>query len=343
MVAPYKNEGPFTLTTGEAVEENRLVKLSASTAVYCDSGEEPIGVTAAPAASGAMVAVEPLRGIILGVTAAKAISAGAAIYAANDGKVSDAAVGTQLGIIFEAATADGGQVPALLWGPRGGSDMLSARGGYVEFWDDCFTYDITNDWAVVEDAGATEADKLLDEANGVVQIGCDGDDNDECYVSSIAEIFKFETDKRLFFEMRVKLTEANTDDANIIIGLSDTVAADSLVDDGAGLMASFDGAVFFKVDGGTVWQFGASNAAAQDINTNAGAFSDGAWTKLGFLYDYNDGVTAIVTPYIDGVAGTPVDLTIAGLEEMHILRGVKAGDINEEALMTDYIHVVYAR
>jgi len=343
MALAYENDGPFTLTSGEALAADRLVLLSASTAMYSDGGEEPIGLTQDNVAITTSVNCQPLNGCIRKVTGSKAISAGAAIYATTDGKVSDAAVGKQLGILLEAITADGGKAAAIMWGPRGGNDLFSSHKSIVEFFDDFFTYDTTIDWTVVEDAGATEADKLLDAANGVLQIGCDGDAEDECYISSVAENWLFSTTKKLFFEARVKLTEANTDDANIIVGLSDTVAADSLRDAGAGPMQSYDGAVFFKVLDEAVWQFEASNAAVQDTEASIGAFSDGAWQTLGFLYDYNDGVTATITPYVDGVAGTAVSLTIAGLAEMHILLGVKAGGGNEEALLVDYVHVVTER
>ena len=333
----------INLPAGEALEADRLVRISSSTLVYCDSGEEPVGVNKEPVASGDNASAWPLDGSVQQLTGSKASSAGSAIYPAADGKISDAAVGKQLGINIEATAADGGKTPTVVWGPRGGSDMMSTRGGLIEYFDDFFDYNTTFKYAVVEDAGATEADKITDAHGGVLQIGCDGDDEDECYVSSLAEIFKFQTDKRLFFEALVKLTEAATNKANIIIGLSDTVAADSMQDAGAGPMASFDGVVLFKVDSGVVWQIMASNAASQDSEASIGAFSDDTWQKVGFLFDYNDGVTAIVTPYIDGVAGTAVSLTIAGLAEMHILLGVKAGSAAEEALKVDYVHVMCER
>jgi len=339
----YENDGPFTMTSGEALVADRLVLISSSTAMYADGGEEPIGITTDAIASGGIVSIKPLTGGIQRVTGSKAITAGSAIYGTTDGKVSDAAVGKQLGILLTAITANSGKGSAIIWGPRGGNDLFSLNKSIIEYFDDFFQYNTTFNYAVVEDAGATEADKITDAAGGVLQIGCDGDDNDECYISSIAEIFKFQTAKKLYFEARVKLTEAATDDANIIIGLSDIVAADSLLDAGAGPMASYDGAVFFKVDGGTVWQFETSNAATQVTNSSAGTFSDGTWTVLSFLYDYNDGVTANVTPYVDGVAGTAKALTIAGLEEMHVLLGVKAGGANEEALLIDYVRVLCER
>jgi hypothetical protein len=341
----YEINGPFTVTSGEALEVDRLVKMSGATAVYCDAGEEPIGiVTGESVASGKPVAILPLTGGIYKATGAKAIAVGVGIYPAANGKISDAAIGNQIGIQINAISADGGKAAAVMWGTNSANDVLSARGGTIDFMDDFYVLDGTatvGEWNDAVTDGGTIAS--VDAVGGVASIATGGVDNNESYISSQHEIFKFETDKRLFFEARVKLTEANTDDANIIVGLSDTVAADSLLDDGAGPMASYDGVVFFKVDGGTKWQFESSNAGTQDTETDVGDFSDATWTKLGFLYDFNDGVTANITPYVDGVAGTAVTVTIAGLEEMHILLGAKAGGGNAETLLVDYVHVIQDR
>ena len=345
MVA-YRNNGPFTMTAGEALVADRFVLISSSTAMYADAGEEPIGLTADIAANAAEVPIHALTGVPSKVTASKAITAGSAIYVTTDGKVSDAAVGKQIGIALTAASADGGVITAIVWGPRGGQDQLSARGQFMDFFDDFFAYDATatvGNWAVVEDAGATAPDAITDAEGGVLRVGCDGDDNDECYVSSIAESWLFTTTKNLWFEARVSLTEAATDDANWIIGLSDTVGADSLLDDGAGPMASYDGAVFYKIDGTMQIGFETSNAGTQVTNGNVNAFVSGTWYRLSFSYDFNDGVTATITPYVDGVAGTAHELTIAGMAEMHVVAGVKAGGANEEAFLVDYIHVAADR
>lgn len=209
--------------------------------------------------------------------------------------------------------------------------------------DDFFAYDDTatvGGYAEVSDAGTIVT---TDAVGGVLSVPTGGTDNNETYVSTIHEIVKVADDKPIWFEARVKLTEANTDDANIIVGLSDTVGANTLLDNGGGPAASYDGAVFFKVDGGTVWGFETSNAGTQATTASAGAFTSGAWTRLGFHVDPNDGTTALVTPYIDGVAGTALNLTISGLEEMHIVVGAKAGGANAETLLVDYVKVVQVR
>jgi hypothetical protein len=210
--------------------------------------------------------------------------------------------------------------------------------------DDFFRYNdvaVTGDWQEQTDGGT--APIVIDAADGVVQMVNDVNDNDETYVGSIYQSWKFDTDKHLWFNIRLKLTEANTDDANIIAGLSDTFGADLLQDNGAGPAASFDGAVFYKLDGGSVWRFLTSNAASQNDASNVGSFSDGNFQSLAFHYDPNDGVTAKVTPYVDGVAKPPLNLTISGLEEMNIVFGVKNGGANAETLQVDYVSVTQER
>lgn len=203
------------------------------------------------------------------------------------------------------------------------------------------TIDATNEFALAKDGSGAAA--TGDNLDGYVSIASDATNNDASTLSSIAEWFKFQTDKKLFFEARVKLTEAATDDANIFVGLSDTVTVDIMQDDGAGPAASFDGAGFYKLDGNLYWEFIASNAAVQDEDSDMVAFTSGTWYRLGFAYDFNDGVTGKITPYINGTAYDVVDITISGLAEMHLCLSVKAGGANAETLIVDYVRVVADR
>lgn len=264
---------------------------------------------------------------------------GRKVYASDDGTLTFTAAGnTRVGKVIRYINS----TTMMVEFETALADSHARDTSIIDFFDDFFTYDPTatvGGYAVVEDAGAGGGDVISDAAGGVLSVGCDGDDNDECYVSSIAEIFKFQTNKNLEFECKIKLTEANTDDANWIIGLSDTVAANSLLDDGAGPMASYDGAVFFKVDGTMKIQFESSNAGTQVTNATLADFVSGTDYVLGFKYNCGDGTTGTITPYVNGVAGTAHSITIAGLEEMHVLMGVKAGGANEEALLVDYVSV----
>ena len=211
----------------------------------------------------------------------------------------------------------------------------------IRLFDDFFDYVDGDLWDVTADSGGAQA--AIDGAGGVLSIKCDGDDNDEAYVASSFESWLFTTNKKLRFKARVKCTEAATDDANLVAGLSSVIGADFLVDDAGGPAATYDGAVFFKVDGGTVWQTETSNAGTQVTSTSVGAFTSATWTILEIEYDPNDDVTAKVSFSIDGAGVSVHDLTISGLEEMHLILGVKAGGAAEETLLVDYVSVEMER
>lgn len=208
------------------------------------------------------------------------------------------------------------------------------------FMDDFFMYGATGDmWTLVEDAGKAGTDAVLDDAAGWYQHYCDGDDNDESYLASEGESWKLASGKPLWFEAKVRLTEANTDDANWIVGLIEGGgAANTLLDNGGGPPANYDGVCFFKVDGTMYIQFETSIAATQVTNATFNAFVSGTAYRLGFHWD---GVST-VTPYVNGVAGTAHTMATTG-GECNACFGVKAGGANEEAIEIDYIKIVQLR
>jgi len=99
--------GTRTFTAGEDLVAYRRVKLSGASVVYSAQGEDFIGVTETAASSGEKVTVALLGGRTHKCAASEALSAGAVIYGANSGKVSDTAVGPAVGYALEAALADG--------------------------------------------------------------------------------------------------------------------------------------------------------------------------------------------------------------------------------------------
>lgn len=115
-------EGNFTMTSGEALEANRRVKIKSGTTstppevVYADAGEDYIGFTVANAALAELVAIRPINAAgIQEMVAAEAFALGAVLYGANDGKLQDTSSGSAQGIALEAATANGDHVQALIW------------------------------------------------------------------------------------------------------------------------------------------------------------------------------------------------------------------------------------
>jgi hypothetical protein len=229
-----------------------------------------------------------------------------------------------------------------IWNGVDPSDWITFMDDFICPALDDVTGEVT-EWAVTRGGGdASAAVTSKDGLGGWLTLTSDGDDNDDCYVTSRSEAFIFSTDKKMIFKARILLEEAATDDANWCIGLSDTVAADFLQDDGDGPAATYDGALFFKVDGTMIIQFETSNGGTQVTQSLATFVTDTIY-NLAFVYDYNDGVTGYITPYVNGVAGSRHAITIAELEEMHLIMGVKSGGDNEETLEVDYVAVAAER
>lgn len=221
---------------------------------------------------------------------------------------------------------------------------LCSPENYLLFRDDFLdvnTVATSGRWKITKDGSVTQT--ILDRKGGWLNAVTDVNDNDEVYVASQAESFLFEASKPVWFEAQVELTEAATNKANILVGFVDVAGANSLLDNGGGPPASYSGAVWFKVDSGTVWQFETSNAGTQSTTTSAGAFASATTYRLGMIFDPNDGITGKVTPYLNGTAGTVKDITLASLTEMHLCFGVKAGSAAAETLKVDWVHVLAVR
>lgn len=215
---------------------------------------------------------------------------------------------------------------------------------YLLFRDDFFDLNVvatTGKYVVTKDGSV--AASINDRHGGWASLPCDVNDNDEFYAASIGESWLFQASKPIWFEAKVELTEANTDDANIIVGLSDANGANTLLDNGAGPPASYSGAVFFKVDGTLAWQFETSNAGTQVTNATVGAYASGTAARVGFVFDPADGTTGSITPYFNGVEGTAHAITLASLTEMNLVIGLKAGGANAEALKVDWVQVLAVR
>jgi len=226
----------------------------------------------------------------------------------------------------------------IIWNPG------EVRKYVVDFFEDFLGDYVTGDkWTIATDSGGTIT--IPDGVDGYAQLLTGGTDEDGTTISSTAELFLFQTDKNLYFEARVRCAETDTTnyDANIAVGLSDTVTVDLMADDGAGPASSFDGALFFKKETNKYWEFMASNATSQDENSDMVAYTRNVWDELSFVYDYNDGVTASITPTVNGTAYDAVDLTISGLAEMHACATVKTTGTQTETFDIDYIRVTTER
>lgn len=213
----------------------------------------------------------------------------------------------------------------------------------MEIYDDFLAFNTGDLWTDTSgDSGATIA--ASDAAGGIVVLTTGGTDNNEAYLLSTKELFLIGASKPIYVEAGLQYTEANTDDANVAFGLCNAVGANTIVDDGAGLVASFSGAVIYKVDGGTVWKFITSIGTTNTVSTSTTTAGGSAYQRLAIKIVPNSSTTALAYPIVDGQQlmdsnGNLIvhTITFSGATESNIFVGAKAGGANSEVVNVDWI------
>ena len=225
--------------------------------------------------------------------------------------------------------------------------------GQVDIFDDFNWFVTAHNWtSVLTDSGTAT---VGDAANGVLALACsDGTvaDNDEAYVKTTAECLLFANNRVIVYEARIQFTEANTDDANVAVGLSNAVAADTIVDNGAGLKTTGDMLCIFKVDGGTVWKTMYSKGSTQVISTTTSTAGGSAYQTLRIEWRATSSTASEAHFFLDGVElmdSTTLKPIVYRFDysssptEMNAFAGVKNGAGNMETLNIDYIGVSQRR
>lgn len=213
---------------------------------------------------------------------------------------------------------------------------------------DHFEYFVSGDRFTDTSADTGAAVAMTDAAGGVLTLTTGATNNNECYLHTTKEVFLFAAGKPLYVEAKVKFTEANTDDANVLVGIMDAVGADSILDDGAGPKASYSGACFFCVDspsGTKVWNVESSLGGTQtttvltalnSLNKIDNVPGGGTWQALGISFVPINSTTGEIVFTIDGVVVAKHTITYTSATEMMQVVGVKAGGANSEVVSVDY-------
>lgn len=205
------------------------------------------------------------------------------------------------------------------------------------FFDDFYEF-VTGDlWTKVTAVDGAAA--VLDAAGGKIAISSavDTAGNEDCYLKSNKESFKFAANKPLLFEALIDFAEAATNQANVIVGLMDAVAADALQDDGAGPKSSYSGAVFYKVDGETAWRCQSSVGASQTTSETEAAAGGATPQRLTIEFQPNTATRGEVRFYLDDDLVARHTLTFTSATEMQVILGVKDGGASEvETVNVDY-------
>lgn len=230
-------------------------------------------------------------------------------------------------------------------------DQMNANPDHqFDFFDDFTRLDVVGNWADVSaDTGA--APSLATDGKSDVLLTTGGTNNNECYlVSNMA--FDLAIGQQLLAESKVLATEAATDDLNFIFGLVSGSTTDTLQDDGAGPPASYSGACFYKVDGGTTWILESSVATAQTTSTTTLTTAQSTYQLLRILIDVVSATEAEVSFMVGQEGGNffrivtdsngqPIKHTLnpTSFAAAKVVVGAKAGGANSEVPRVDYVRV----
>jgi len=184
---------------------------------------------------------------------------------------------------------------------------------------------------------------VSDGAKGILTItpsDASAGDNDEIYLATDTEVIKFASGKSFMGEANIQFTSANT--TNVCFGFANAVAADLMVDDGAGPKATGDYVLIWTIDGGTQWYCGVNSANTETPTaftlgsplTTAGSSS---YQKLTVACECLSSTRAKATFKVDGVTVGEVDFIYSSATEMQMVLGAKNGTTTAVSLLCDYI------
>lgn len=259
-------------------------------------------------------------------------------------------IGTDGSLILDGRRIANGTVPDL-WKHAPSSNEQDAS-LFFEIFDDFLnpasaTASDVQAWTAINDGG-TGTPAFQDAAGGIFNVVTAAADNDYAAYSSVAENFLFAAAKELWFEARFRISEATTSESTWWFGLTDTVTTGGMQANTSGPLASYDGALIWKTpETALTVNFETSNAGTQNTLSAFATSISNTWHRCGFYFD-GTATTSTITPYFHNgtswTVGTAQSITLSGLEEMHLVFGVKAGPTAAaETLQIDYVKCLQLR
>jgi hypothetical protein len=206
------------------------------------------------------------------------------------------------------------------------------------FMDDFDSYTSGQRWtSVISNSGGVS---VADSPGGVATLVPSGGSpaaNDETYIHTTSALFQFLADQPIVFEASVQFTEALANNANIIVGLMNSVGANALLDNDGGPSGSNYGMVFYKTGGTTVWAcesiLGGTNqnsVTATPSGLDTFQTLTGQWQPIG-------ATQAQARFFIDGQLVADHLVTFSSPPVMQLFAGVKNGTTTMETLRLDYL------
>lgn len=191
-----------------------------------------------------------------------------------------------------------------------------------------FDYYVAGDWTVTEtDAGATQA--LTDGDGGLLLITNTAADNDLVVLQKKGESFRFAAGKKLFYEARLKVSDATQSDIVFGLQLTDTTPLDVT-----------DGVFFIKADGAATVNLLVEKNNTATTASSIATMEDDTFIRLGFFYNGSDAVQY----FVNGVLGGSMAITnLPDDEDLTVSIALQNGEAVAKTMTVDYIFVAKER
>ena len=208
-----------------------------------------------------------------------------------------------------------------------------------KYFDDFFSLD--SNWTVTEDdAACTQV--IQDEQFGVLLLTnkATTDDNGQ-QIQWANEFAKPTTGKRrLWFEARVNCNGGDATNLDFFIGLAATEDLTGVADN-----MPANGIGFHKDDGDTNIDFSTSDGGTNIQQAAVATLANDTYVRLGFSFDGGATGSGVLTPYVNGVAGTQITtMTYATMAEIAPIIMIRNGDgTTQQKIKIDYVQVISER
>lgn len=219
---------------------------------------------------------------------------------------------------------------------------------FDDFWAD----QVDTQWVdTVTDTGTVA---IGDAASGIVTLTpSDGTvaDNDEVYLASANELFKFLDGRPLYGRCRLQFTETTAGIYNACFGFQNAVGADSIVDNTGLPKTSGSTLAIYKTDGSAVWKCVSATNGTATHSTSTKSSTSTAYQDLEIQLADHDSTQQIATFKVDGEIlkdsnNLPIRhfVPLASATEMQVFVGAKLGAAtNNDLLLVDYIYAAQRR
>ena len=185
-----------------------------------------------------------------------------------------------------------------------------------------FDYYVAGDWTVTEtDAGATQA--LADGDGGLLLLTNSAADDDLNALQKKGESFRFAAGKKLWFEARLKVSDATQSDVVVGLQITDTTPLDVT-----------DGVFFIKADGSTSVSLLVEKNNTATTTSSVATLADDTFITLSFYYD---GVSQIQYAVNGVVQGASVTTNLPDDEDMTVSFGIQNGEAVAKTMTVDYV------